>query len=377
MTFLDEQQENLNLSEEHETALNLPSDLPEDRTVLGIQVVPAAKRAGIKLLREKQDIDKIKAQFDISTKVIQRAHSLPQGERRNKYLDNVTTSIERVFPGSSKRIRMFAEDKEGFQQVSKQLSNPKTRAIFNAHLESGDPTSAMDYIEGLYKKTGGSEFERLVAEQELTGELTPKQVKEAKKKRVGVLSGLEMRKGTEESLSFRKRKQSDEFTLKLRKEANKGTEHFSNMETNISDALAIMDSGDNQLVDSTLAALTSQITDPDIRAMALFTKFDPSYGNVVERTISGINRFITGTRTDSDKAIIKETLENFRDAHVKPGINKLKTQYRNMAAEEGYDPFAVVPVKYDTCDTEIRDYPGLTRDEKLSLMQKYCSHKFR
>ncbi len=346
-----------------------PEQLPEDATFLGFSANTGAERAQIKLARRKQDIQALKDRFALSDQVIKKAQTYPEGEKRTKFLNNVSPSLERVFPGSSQQIRTFSEDKEGYQKVMKTLSNPRQKAIFEAHLQSGDTDAAMTFVEGLYNKTrGSSEFERLNAKRESEG-LNP-----LEEKRVGVLAGSEMREGPRQSLSHRRKKQNEEFTLKLRKEAKSGTEHFSSMQTNISKALALMDSGDNQLSDSLLATVTSQITDPDIRAMAMFTQFDKSYGNVAERTLGGIKRFVSGARTDSDKAIIKETLENFRDAHVKPGVNKLKTEYRNLAIEQGYDPFEVVPPK---SPEDIRDHQGISRDEKIRLLKRYYPEKFK
>ena len=214
----------------------------------------------------------------------------------------------------------------------------------------------------------GSEFERLEHKKNTSGLSTGEQ------KRYDVLSGLGMRRSEEESLGFRRDKQEEEFTFKLRKEAGEGTKHFSTMETNISDAIAAINSGDNALSDTLLAQVLSQVNDTDIRALQMFQQFDKSYGNVAERTMNSINRFISGDRSESETSMIKETLENFRDSHVRPGINKLKTQYRSMAKEEGYDPFKVVP---PTSPEDIRDYQGAGREEKLRLLKLYFPNYFK
>lgn len=352
-----------------------PEEFSEDRTFLGVQVVPAAQRAKIKLAREQQNVAKLNSMFDISSKVIGQAHTRKKGPEREGFLKNVLPRVERVYPGIGKQIRAFSDDPARFQELGEKLKDPKEQAIFKSLGSAGRFEDAIKYASQLSTKgKGSSEFERLIEQQQIDENITASEAKDLKKKRVGVLAGSEMRRGPERSLEFRQSKQRQVFTKRLRDEATEGTEHFSTMETNISDALGVIASGDNQLVDSLLATITSQITDPDIRAMALFTQFDKSYGNVAERTLSTISRFIGGGRSESDIATIQETLENFRDAHVKPGINKLKTQYRNLATEEGADPFRVVPPK---TPEEIRDYSGITRDEKLRLLKVYFPEMFK
>lgn len=358
-----------------------PEVLPEDRTFLGFSDITSGERAKIKLAREKQNINKLNSMFGISSKVIGQAQTRKKGEEREKFLNTMLPRVERVYPGISKQIRIFADDSERFQELGRQLKNPTNQAVFQALGASGQHDKAIEFASKLSSgsKRGGSEFERLTQEQQEAGDLTEEKVKELKKKRVSVLAGTEMRRGPERSLEHRQAKQKQVFTKRLRKEATEGTEHFSSMEASISDAIAAINSGDIGVSDTLLNQILTGVSESsNIKAMAMFNQFDKSYGNVAERTVRSIDRFFSGTRSDSEKAKIQETLENFRDSHVRPGINKLKTQYRNLAIEEGADPFRVVPPK-PGCENagEIRDYPGITRDEKIRLLKRYYPECFK
>jgi len=355
-----------------------PEQFPEDATFLGLSANKPAERAQIKLNREKQNLSKLESMFGIHDKVIKTAQTLDD-ERRIKYLDKILPSVERVFPGSSQTIRDFADDREGYKNLLKQFSDPKQKAILDTLGKSGDFAGVLKSAEGFLTKkaTGSSEFERLRNQAEASELITEKEATRLTKKRVGVLAGTDVREGQKQSLQERRFSRKQKFTKSLRDEANEGIEHFAAMDTNISDALAQISSGNHGLSDTFLAQVLSQVKNTDIKALAMFQQFDKSYGNVAERTINSVGRFITGSRSEGEKATIQEVLENFRDAHVRPGVNKMKTQYRNLATEEGVDPFKVVPPK-PGCQyaKEIRDYPGIDRDEKARLLKVYYSKCF-
>lgn len=347
-------------------------NLPEDETFLGFNVVGPVTRSRIKQQREELNMKRLSRMFELSDRVIKTAQTLPD-ERRKQFLNKVLPSMEKVFPGSSDQIKIFSDDKGGYFNLLESISDPQARAQLEAFGRAGDFSGALTHLKTLSSK-GSSEFERGIETLLTVGDITPEEARKRLDKRSQVLAGEGIRAGQERSLDLRETKHERDFTAKLRKEANEGVEHFSNMNSSISDALAALDSGDNALADTLLAQVLSQVNDTDIRALQMFQQFDKSYGNVAERTINSITRFIKGDRSESEKAMIRETLENFRDSHVRPGVNRIKTQYRNMALEESVDAFKVVPPQ---TPEEIRDFPGISRDEKIRLLRIYFPERFQ
>lgn len=131
--------------------LEIP-ELPEDRTVLGIQVVPAAKRAEIKLERERQNLDKLIKSFEISDKIIKTSHT-KEGAAKQQYLKRISPSITRAFgPELMKTIRTFADDPSGYKDVVKNISDPQVRSIVQSFGKVGDFNSAMKAAIGAGKK---------------------------------------------------------------------------------------------------------------------------------------------------------------------------------------------------------------------------------
>ena len=197
-----------------------------------------------------------------------------------------------------------------------------------------------------------------------TGEyIVPKEAK---------LTGAELR--NLRTVGQREKARVEKKTVAMRNEALKGMEHIRSMRTTINDALAAMDSGDTGLADTLLNQVMSQVQDTDVRAFQMYREFDRSFGNVIDRTMDSINRFIHGTRTDQQKDLLRNTLTNFRDNHVGPTVNRLRTQYRNLALEEDVDPFKVVPPE---SPEEIRDATMITREEKLRLLKIYFPEMFQ
>jgi len=223
-------------------------------------------------------------------------------------------------------------------------------------------------------ETPGSEFERHIRTLKDEKKLTEEQVLEYQRKRVGVLSGAEQTAHQEITTGMRAAKEIRRQTEALSKEASGGTEHFSNMNQSIDDAIAAIKSGDNALADTLLAQAMSQVQDTDVKAMQMYKEFDKTFGNVAERMIRGATRFISGGRNDAEKVEIISTLENFRESHVTPGLNKMKNIYRDMARGRGLDPFDVIPPRNPE---EIRDYPGMLKAEKIKKLKLHFPEKFQ
>lgn len=260
------------------------------------------------------------------------------------------------------------EDKTPYAKI-----NPKDYT--SESLEVYERTGKVSDLEPIGNENiGGSEFERNLDELEGNKKITPEEKLAYIRKRVGVLSGAEQTEHQEITTGMRAAKEKARQTTALSNEATKGIEHFSNMNTSINGALAAIKSGDTKLSDILLTQVLSQVQDSKVRAFQMYKEFDTSFGNVAERTIRGVLRFIGGARTEEEKAQIAETLNNFREAHVSPGLNKLKNMYRDMARGRKLDPFDVVPPR---SPEEIRDYPGMLKKDKVKYLKLYFPEKFQ
>lgn len=162
------------------------------------------------------------------------------------------------------------------------------------------------------------------------------------------------------------------LTNELRDEASKGTQHVSTISTNINEAIAALNSGDSGLSDTLLNQVMSQVQDTDVRAFQMYSQFDRSFGNLAMRVADSISRFLTGARTEEQNELIKETLVNFRDQYAAPAETRMRNMYRNLAKDEGVDPFEVVPPKRKE---EIRDM-DISAKEKMRLLELYFKDDF-
>lgn len=147
-------QEGLRLLDQEARGLDLTAptpplpEFPEDETLLGFHRVQPEARAKIKLARERQNMDKLDRMFKISDVAIKTAQTLDE-ERRKKYLNKMIPSIERVYPGAGKSIRLFSEDKSGYQNLLRKINDPKERAIFEGYGRAGQFDEAMKYASEL------------------------------------------------------------------------------------------------------------------------------------------------------------------------------------------------------------------------------------
>ena len=221
---------------------------------------------------------------------------------------------------------------------------------------------------------GSSEFERNLAASIASGKLTPAQAAELRRKRANVLAGAETTAAQDATQGRFETKEYRVETEGLRDEWREDREHFSKMDQSISGAMAALEAGDNQLADQLLAQVMTQVNDTDVRAYQLITNMDQSYGNVAERTYRAVARFISGARTPEEKAEILKTLATFRESHVNPGTQRMDRRYRMMAAGRKLDPFDVVPPR---SAEDIRDAPGLTKDQKIRALKKWYPDQFR
>ena len=129
-----------------------------------------------------------------------------------------------------------------------------------------------------------------------------------RKKRLGTRAGTEETLHQELGTKSRETENRRKIETNLRDEYAKGTELYKSMNQNIEGAVKAMESGNSQLADTLMAQTLSQVQEGDVRAFQMYAQFDKTYGNVFNRTIEAIDRYLTGSRSEDDKAEIKRTL---------------------------------------------------------------------
>jgi len=221
---------------------------------------------------------------------------------------------------------------------------------------------------GRYSGAKGSEFERL--ETKVTkGEASPSEIK-----RHGVLAGTEVRKGKELTEERLERKSNVEQISVLHKEYKKGSDHLQNVSNNVDAAIAAMATGDTELSDKLLAQVMSQVQDTDVRAFQMYGEFNKPFGNLWERFSGQVTRFLKGSRTEQERETIKTTLQHFKQNYAEKSLSEMRNMYRHQAVNTELDPFKVVP---PTSIEDIRDYPNISRKEKIRLLGVYFPEAFK
>lgn len=226
------------------------------------------------------------------------------------------------------------------------------------------------------KSSGSAEFERLEAKRQKVGY---DELSSWEQKRLGVLAGTDMRVIDEKRFADKERARTITLTKDSHDEYSKSIKHFGNMNVKINDALAAMDSGQNGLSETFLNQIMSQVQDTNVRAFQMYGEFDKSFGNVGERVVDGIHRFLSGTRDSNQRKLIRDTLEYYRDNYVKNSSVGVKNTYRKQAVAQGLNPFEVVPPTGTELDmaVEIRDFPHISKKEKMRLLEIYAPDVFR
>ena len=234
----------------------------------------------------------------------------------------------------------------------------------------------------------GSEFERHInwfksndipmdkPDQWYRDNLTGDKVQEAlvRKKRLGTRAGLEQTRQQELTYKSTQTENRRDIESRLRGEYAKGIDAYKSMSSNIEAAITAMSSGDTALADTMMAQTLSQVQESDVRAFQMYSQFDKSFGNVLERTVKGMRRFLEGKRTPGERAEIQRTLEYMRDNYAEPKTTAVRDRYRADAIEEGLDPFKALPPE---SPEDIRDSTLVDKEEKLKLLRKYYPGQFR
>jgi len=266
--------------------------------------------------------------------------------------------------------RVYNSLPEGIKSVIP--DKPQSLESIKMGLENA--TLTQEWLQSQKKATGTSEFERTRDELLAKDKITDKEADDLTKKRVGVLSGLEMRKG-EETREDRYGKQNiQKATDTLRDDYSEGSEHLKKISNNIDAALAVMDTGDTELTDKLLAQVMSQVQDTDVRAFQMYAEFNKPFGNLMERITGQVSRFFQGSRTGKEREVIAQTLKHFKENYAETSLNEVRNMYRNQAVNLDLDPFKVVP---PSSPEDIRDYPNIGRKEKKRLLELYYPDMFK
>lgn len=195
-----------------------------------------------------------------------------------------------------------------------------------------------------------------------------------RKKRLGTRAGLEQTRQQELTYKSTQTENRRDIESRLRGEYAKGIDAYKSMSSSVEAAITAMNSGDTALADTMMAQTLSQVQESDVRAFQMYAQFDKSFGNVLERTVKGMRRFLEGKRTPGEREEIQRTLEYMRDNYAEPRTTAVRDRYRADAVEEGLEPFKAIPPE---SPEDIRDSTLVDKEKKLELLRKYYPQQFR
>jgi hypothetical protein len=283
-----------------------------------------------------------------------------------KILNSVPPSS---YPAAQKNaqfaISTYTESK-GEERFSDFAKIPGTELYGQKSSKTGKFTNIKESIDGT-TKLGNSEFERHISGLLARNLITQEKADELIEQRAEGFAG-EMTKSQQSRLSETQQDRYNREKTALRKEYNTGAEHFKNMGNTFDSAIAAMDSGDSKLSEIMLNQSLSQLQDSDVRAFQMYGEFDKGFGNLAQRISTMASKFLTGTRTETEKEEIKSVITKFNETYVKPAQAKLRNRYRRLAIDQGKDPFEVVPPK------NVKDILGTTllnNKEKAKLIKNF------
>lgn len=351
----------------------------------------AQQRTREKFGMEKQEFATNQKVKELTIQRVKQQYAQADTEEKRKKLEDFYELNGNIILGMS-ALKTPEEQKEYFRKE-------KSKLLIEGDDEQDKAIEALDKLEGeeftkavkvglmsnpiarkhladlsKSKSKGGTAFERALQASLDSGVITQEQYNERMNKYSSVKSGLGTSATTDIKISESQRKERNKRTADLRDDAGKGLEHFNGIAKNVNAAIAAMDAGNNGLADTLMGSVMSQVQDTNVKAMAMYEKFDTSYGNAAERIANSVSRFLSGSRSESEKGEIRETLSNFRDSYAVPGQKKLRSQYRNLAREEKLDPFKVIPPQ---SPQDIKDATGIDTQEKLRLLKEYYPNAFK
>ena len=194
-----------------------------------------------------------------------------------------------------------------------------------------------------------------------------------RKKRTTTRAGLEQTRQQELTYASTEEKRTREAQDDIFKTYAKNVDSYKSMTSKVESAIIAMESGDTGLADTLMAQTLSQVQESDVRAFAMYSQFDKSFGNVLERTVKGVRRFLEGKRTPGEREEIKKTLEYMRDNYSVPKTEGMRNLYRARAVERNLDPFETIPP--DSAE-DIRDSNLISKERKLELLRRYYPDMF-
>jgi hypothetical protein len=194
-----------------------------------------------------------------------------------------------------------------------------------------------------------------------------------RKKRVGTRAGLEQTRQQELTYASAEQQKTRAAQDDILKDYAKNVDAYKSMTSKVESAIIAMESGDTQLSDTLMAQTLSQVQESDVRAFAMYSQFDKSFGNVLDRTVKGVRRFLEGKRTPAEREEIKKTLQYMRDNYSIPKTSGMRNLYRGQAVDKGLDPFETIPPE---SPEDIRDSTLISKDRKMELLKRYYPDMF-
>jgi len=174
-------------------------------------------------------------------------------------------------------------------------------------------------------------------------------------------------KSAELSLNYKEGHNKEKALIKLRDTFTKSMKRITDRNATINEALQSMEAGNNALSDKLLTSKLLNLSDTNVRAIAIYKELDSSFGNLFERATDIVGRIAFGKRTARQNEIIKETLLKMK-ALSEPVMEKMRQNNRAIAKADGHDPFRVVP---PVSAADIRDSKLIDREAKLKLFEQY------
>jgi len=213
--------------------------------------------------------------------------------------------------------------------------------------------------------SGGTAAERVNYNLFMEGKITQDEYDKRMDKLGKVKTGVDISETTNVNLKESQTKRLNKQYENFRKTYKKDNEYFSGASRAIDRVIALMESGDTQMSNTLMTQALMGIEDTNVRAVAMYDKFDRSYGDIATRIGRSVTQFISGERTEDEKAQMTESLREFQRDYLNPASKYVVNSSRMVAVRDGLDPFRAVPPK---TPQEVKDSPYGTRQQKIDAL---------
>ncbi len=129
-------------------------------------------------------------------------------------------------------------------------------------------------------------------------------------------------------------------TKSVRQEYNKDSEELQEVRRLIGVGRTALAEG-SPISDKIVQSVLSRLSSSKVRALAELQQFK-NYGTLAERTSGALSQFFSGGRSDTQKKIALDLLNNFEENMVTPGLRATKNYYRLIAKNAGLNIHSAV-----------------------------------